>query len=104
MVEKAGKLIIVTSLCATYLQFRYEVEYQGRLEDWSKEFLDRCAERGFSDIEARKNLADRKAELGRQFENNRRRVFLNAIVLAAFGELLAAFGGDLFAIGSNWIA
>jgi hypothetical protein len=100
-VDKAGKLVVVASLAATYLQFRYEASYARRVESWSSSYMQRCLARGLTDEEGSELLLRRRGELQAAFEYNRKRVLMSAIAIAAVGESLSAFGGLLYSFATS---
>jgi hypothetical protein len=100
-VERSGKVLVALALILTYAQFRYEVEHQNveqTARDTAAHLLKRKVfvgpERQGDVLNRVKNAARTRLDAERLF------ILLNALAVAAIGELVSAFGGLVLEIFS----
>lgn len=92
-VEKSGKLVVALSFLLTYAQFRFEVRHE---EDPVAIKVDEFAARGVGPDEQERIGERARVTRRSRYDGTRSYILKNALVVAAVGELLSAFGGDLF--------
>lgn len=95
-VESAGKLLVVMSLYFTYLQFRLESDHAKENQDRELALREEISERGMPKEAAEATFLEIRDKYRFEFEHLRRRVLMNALIMAASGELVAAFGPAAF--------
>jgi hypothetical protein len=92
-VERSGKLIVACSLILTFVQFRYELSHASAENVAGRVAAAVAEERGVAGT-ARDALPLRSREEARYRVDEARAYLLqNALVSAALGEMVSAFGG-----------
>jgi hypothetical protein len=92
-VEKSGKLVVALSFLLTYVQFTFELRHDA---DRPAVSADELEKRGVAPFEQHEIAARVRDARRVQFDGTRSYILKNALVVAAAGEFLSAFGGDLF--------
>jgi hypothetical protein len=95
-IDRSGKVMVAVSFLVTFWQFRYENQVAAR----SKSILlmpEKLIEaKGVPQEEAIRVASQIVTDLQTRIEKVRLRLLLHALVVAGIGELIAAFGEDIF--------
>ena len=97
-IERSGHLLVAGSLFLTYLQFRYESHFSNRYRTAALRAEQLAAEKYIPVEEARRVIDEAARNLNARFEAVRHTVLVNAVISAAAGELIAAFGDLAFSV------
>lgn len=91
-VDKSGKLIVASSFLLSYVQFRFEATHSTDVNISSRAL----EARGAVGSEARE-IAERAKTRRRSFiEDSRATLLKHTLLAATAGELVSAFGADIF--------
>lgn len=93
-IERCGKVVVAMALILTYLQFRYEVEHASAERVAVDTAAAAIRRKQVVAPQQQARLLRRVATLTRsRLEADRGTILLNALMAAALGELVSAFGG-----------
>lgn len=100
-IDRSGKVLVATSILATYLQFRYESAMQEQSNRAMHYASHVVARKGMTLAEGEREAYKAVEAFRNHVEHVRRKVLLHALIAAFAGELVSAFGGVLFAAAKD---
>lgn len=96
--NRAGALLVVLSLGLTFTQFQYENRSDEILDKEGADARRRLIQKGLVGPAADEALHERAQEARSDQKDIRSLIFLNSLLIAAFGEVLHGFGGWLWEV------